>query len=183
MDSILISGLFIVREHQDFCSLFTMHCFLNSIHAWNCHTLPCASACYEMFRNERLTAESDVAVQTPSWWTSPEHKARGTPDSQNSPSPPLVLASEAPFPTFSSHLQYLSAPQIGSSSLNPRTVPEKLNNRFRRWGTPEIVHTQIWTCTWGHLFFIFSMNLRALFFYKLSKLQLLSLSLWLLHRS
>lgn len=41
MGSILRSGLFIIKEHQDFCTLFTVHCFLNWIHAWNLYSLPC----------------------------------------------------------------------------------------------------------------------------------------------
>ena len=48
-----------------------------------------SSAWYEMFTNEWLTTEADV--ETPSYWTSPEDKTLGTPDSQNSPSPSPIF--------------------------------------------------------------------------------------------
>lgn len=146
MGSILISGLFIIREHQDFCTLLTMHCFLNLIHAWNLHSLPCPEW-YEMLTNELLTAESDVTVETPSYWTSPEDKTLGIPDSQNSPSPPPIL-------WLLRHLSYvllpsqilLSASYIGSSSLKSMTVPERAQQEVPEGRNPLKLYTHKYGC-------------------------------------
>lgn len=174
MGSILISGLFIIREHQDFCTLFTMHCFLNLIHAWNLHSLPCPEW-YEMLTNEWLTAESDVTVETPSYkikhWALLILKIL--------PHHPLFCGFWDTFPTFSCHLKYFFLLlKLEVLHWNP-WQSLKSSTRGSRGEEPlEIVYTQIWMLTWGgHFFFsIFSTSLRSLKFINHCHKSFLSLS-------
>lgn len=106
MGYILISGLFIIQNIKT-SALFPMHCFLNLD---SCIERSQSAFCLCMgwnVTNELLIAESNVTADTPSYWTSPEHKPWEPLIPPILPHHPLSWASEAPF-LGSPHLKYCS---------------------------------------------------------------------------